>query len=132
MGVRYSYLSQQFEDCPELWDELKKFVKTGDFTLGKPLTEFEQNFSSLIGTRFAIGVNSGTDAIKIALRALGVGAGDEVITAANTFVATVGAIAEIGAVPIFIDVDKDTIGLSPSALSFFLKNNTIVKNKKCR
>jgi len=105
MGVRYSYLSQQFEDCPELWDELKKFVKTGDFTLGKPLTEFEQNFSSLIGTKFAIGVNSGTDAIKIALRALGVGAGDEVITAANTFVATVGAIAEIGAVPVFIDVD---------------------------
>ena len=106
MGVRYSYLSQQFEDCPELWDELKKFVKTGDFTLGKPLTEFEQNFSSLIGTNFAIGVNSGTDAIKIALRALGVGAGDEVITAANTFVATVGAIAEIGAVPVFIDVDE--------------------------
>ena len=56
MGVRYSYLSQQFEDCPELWDELKKFVKTGDFTLGKPLTEFEKNFSSLIGTNFAIGV----------------------------------------------------------------------------
>lgn len=106
MGVRYSYLSQQFENCPELWDQLREFVKTGDFTLGKPLTEFEHNFSSLIGTRFAIGVNSGTDAIKIALRALGVGAGDEVITAANTFVATVGAIAEIGAVPIFIDVDE--------------------------
>ena len=105
MAVRYSYLSQQFEDCPELWEELKKFVKTGDFTLGKPLYEFEDNFSSLIGTRHAIGVNSGTDAIKIALRALGVGAGDEVITAANTFVATVGAIAEIGAIPIFIDVD---------------------------
>jgi len=106
MGVRYSYLSQQFEDCPDLWDELKKFVKTGDFTLGKPLTEFEQNFASLIGTNFAIGVNSGTDAIKIALRALGVGAGDEVITAANTFVATVGAIAEIGAIPVFVDVDE--------------------------
>lgn len=105
MAVRYSYLSQQFEDCPELWEELKKFVKTGDFTLGKPLCEFEDNFSSLIGTRHAIGVNSGTDAIKIALRALGVGVGDEVITAANTFVATVGAIAEIGAVPIFVDVD---------------------------
>ena len=105
MAVRYSYLSQQFEDCPELWEELKKFVKTGDFTLGKPLYEFEDNFSSLIGTRHAIGVNSGTDAIKIALRALGVGVGDEVITAANTFVATVGAIAEIGAVPIFVDVD---------------------------
>ena len=106
MAVRYSYLSQQFEDCPELWEELKKFVKTGDFTLGKPLYEFEDNFSSLIGTKYAIGVNSGTDAIKIALRALGVNAGDEVITAANTFVATVGAIAEIGAIPVFIDVDE--------------------------
>jgi len=106
MAVRYSYLSQQFEDCPELWEELKKFVKTGDFTLGKPLYEFEDNFASLIGTKFAIGVNSGTDAIKIALRALGVGVGDEVITAANTFVATVGAIAEIGAIPVFIDVDE--------------------------
>ena len=105
MAVRYSYLSQQFEDCPELWEELKKFVKTGDFTLGKPLYDFEENFASLIGTKYAIGVNSGTDAIKIALRALGVGAGDEVITAANTFVATVGAIAEIGAIPVFIDVD---------------------------
>jgi hypothetical protein len=53
MAVRYSYLSQQFEDCPELWDELKKFVKTGDFTLGKPLYEFEDNFASLIGTKVA-------------------------------------------------------------------------------
>lgn len=106
MAVRYSYLSQQFADCPELWEELKAFVKTGDFTLGKPLYEFEDNFSFLIGTQYAIGVNSGTDAIKIALRALGVSAGDEVITAANTFVATVGAIAEIGAVPVFIDVDE--------------------------
>ena len=106
MAVRYSYLSQQFEDCPELWEELKKFVKTGDFTLGKPLYEFEENFSSLIGTKYAIGVNSGTDALKIALRALGVGSGDEVITAANTFVATVGAISEIGAIPVFIDVDE--------------------------
>jgi aminotransferase EvaB len=106
MAVRYSYLSQQFEDCPELWEELKKFVKTGDFTLGKPLYEFEENFSSLIGTKYAIGVNSGTDALKIALRALGVSTGDEVITAANTFVATVGAISEIGAIPVFIDVDE--------------------------
>jgi dTDP-4-amino-4,6-dideoxygalactose transaminase len=106
MAVRYSYLSQQFEDCPELWDKLKKFVSTGDFTLGKPLIEFENNFASLIETKYAVGVNSGTDAIKIALRALGVGKDDEVITAANTFVATVGAIAEIGAVPVFIDVDS--------------------------
>lgn len=103
MPVRYSYLAQQFADCPELWEELKAFVATGDFTLGKPLVEFENAFAALIGSRFAVGVNSGTDAIKLSLRALGVRPGDEVITAANTFVATVGAIAEIGAVPIFVD-----------------------------
>ena len=106
MPVRYSYLSQQFGDCPDLWEDLRDFVKTGDFTLGRPLQDFERNFAELIGVNFASGVNSGTDAIKIALKALGIGPGDEVITAANTFVATVGAINEIGAIPVFIDVDE--------------------------
>ena len=103
MRVRYSYLAQQFGDCEDLWQELKAFVPTGDFTLGKPLREFECRFADLIGTRHAIGVNSGTDALKLSLKALGVGPGDEVITAANTFVATVGAICEIGATPVFVD-----------------------------
>ena len=105
MRVRYSYLSEQFADIDDLWEQLKAFVPTGDFTLGKPLTEFEDRFADLIGTRHAIGVNSGTDAIKLALKAVGVEPGDEVITAANTFVATVGAINEVGARPVFVDVD---------------------------
>lgn len=105
MHVRYSYLPQQFGDCDDLWADLKEFVKTGDFTLGAPLTEFENKFANLIGTKHAIGVNSGTDAIKLSLKSLGVGHGDEVITAANTFVATVGAIAELGAKPVFVDCD---------------------------
>ncbi|MGA1611992.1 MAG: DegT/DnrJ/EryC1/StrS family aminotransferase, partial [Ilumatobacteraceae bacterium] len=103
MKVRYSYLAQQFADCDDLWLQLKEFVKTGDFTLGAPLTEFENKFANLIGTKYAVGVNSGTVAIKLSLVAAGVKAGDEVITAANTFVATVGAIAEIGAIPKFVD-----------------------------
>jgi len=103
--VRYSYLQQQFKNCDDLWDSLKEFVSTGDFTLGEPLWEFEEKFAKLIGTKHAIGVNSGTDAIKLSLKAFGVGQGDEVITAANTFVATVGAIAEVGAIPVFIDCD---------------------------
>ena len=68
MKVRYSYLSQQFGNCPELWKNLKDFVKTGDFTLGKPLEVFEKKFAKLIGTKYAIGVNSGTDAIKLSLK----------------------------------------------------------------
>lgn len=105
MKVRYSYLPQQFGNCPELWSDLKKFVKTGDFTLGKPLEIFEKKFAKIIGTKYAVGVNSGTDAIKLPLKAIGIKAGDEIITAANTFVATVGAITELGAKPIFIDCD---------------------------
>ena len=73
-----------------------QFVNTGDFTLGKPLEKFERQLPPN-GTRHAVGVNSGTDAIKLSLKSLGVTHGDEVITAANTFVATVGAIAELGA-----------------------------------
>ncbi len=105
MKVRYSYLSQQFSNCPELWINLKKFVQTGDFTLGKPLEVFEKKFAKLIGTKYAIGVNSGTDAIKLPLKAIGIKPGDEIITAANTFVATIGAITELGAKPVFVDCD---------------------------
>ena len=105
MKVRYSYLPQQFGNCPELWSKLKKFVSTGDFTLGKPLKEFENKFAKLIGTKYAVGVNSGTDAIKLSLKAISVDKGDEIITASNTFVATVGAITELGAKPVFVDCD---------------------------
>ncbi len=106
MHVRYSYLKQQFSNCPDLWKELKRFVATGDFTLGKPLKTFEQKFAKLIGTKFAVGVNSGTDALKLSLKAININPGDEVITAANTFVATVGAITELGAKPVFVDCDN--------------------------
>ena len=115
MKVRYSYLKQQFSNCNDLWINLRKFVSTGDFTLGKELEKFEKNFSKLIGTKFAVGVNSGTDATKLSLRALNIGYGDEVITAANTFVATVGAITEIGARPVFVDCD-DTFCMNVSSV----------------
>lgn len=106
MKVRYSYLPQQFADIDPLLADIKRLVQSGDFTLGRELDRFEQRFAALIGTRHAIGVGSGTDAIKLSLKALGVGHGDEVITAANTFIATAGAIAEIGARPVFVDCDE--------------------------
>ena len=105
MRVRYSPLAQQFADVDEVFAELRTLVASGDFTLGKPVQEFEAEFAATLGVKHAIGVGSGTDAIKLPLRALGIGAGDEVITAANTFYATVGAIAEVGARPVFVDCD---------------------------
>jgi aminotransferase EvaB len=104
--VRYSYLGQQFAQPEEIFERIRQVVAQGSFTLGPAVAQFEQEFARLIGVRHAIGVASGTDAIKIPLRALGVGHGDEVITAANTFVATVGAIAEVGATPVFIDCNE--------------------------
>ena len=106
MKVNYSYLPRQFADIDDLLKKIKDFVKTGDFTLGKPLVEFEKKFAKLMGVKYAIGVNSGTDAIKLSLKALGIKSGDEIITAANTFVATVGAINELGARPVFVDCDN--------------------------
>ena len=72
MKVRYSYLKQQFSNAPDLWKNLKKFVETGDFTLGKELNKFENKFAKLIGTKYAVGVNSGTDAIKLSLKLLNI------------------------------------------------------------
>ena len=123
MKVRYSYLPQQFDHCDDLWEDLKRFVSAGDFTLGKPLLEFERQFANLIGTKFAIGVNSGTDAIKLSLKALGINPGDEVITAANTFVATVGAICEVGAIPVFVDCD-DTFCMNVEQIESVLSSKT--------
>ena len=123
MKVRYSYLKEQFSNCPNLWAQLKKFVNTGDFTLGKPLIKFEKQFARLIGTKYAVGVNSGTDAIKLSLKVLGIKQGDEVITAANTFVATIGAIVELGAIPVFVDCD-DTFCMNVEQIEKKITNKT--------
>lgn len=85
----------------KMWNDV---LSTGDFTLGKAVTEFEERFAKMCGSKYAIGVANGTDAIKLPLKMCGVGPGDEVITAANTFVASAGAIVECGATPRFVDM----------------------------
>ena len=121
--VRYSYLPQQFGDPTEILEELRRFVPTGNFTLGKPVVEFERRFAELIGVRHAIGVNSGTDALKLSLKAVGVGHGDEVVTTANTFIATAGAINEVGARNVFVDCD-DTFCMDVSKLEAAISPRT--------
>jgi dTDP-3-amino-2,3,6-trideoxy-4-keto-D-glucose/dTDP-3-amino-3,4,6-trideoxy-alpha-D-glucose/dTDP-2,6-dideoxy-D-kanosamine transaminase len=106
MKVRYSYLKEQFADPDEILAEIKALVLTGDFTLGAQVEQFEKQFARLIGTQYAVGVGSGTDALMLSLKALEIGHGDEVITAANTFIATAGAINAVGARPVFVDVTE--------------------------
>jgi dTDP-3-amino-2,3,6-trideoxy-4-keto-D-glucose/dTDP-3-amino-3,4,6-trideoxy-alpha-D-glucose/dTDP-2,6-dideoxy-D-kanosamine transaminase len=107
MKVSANYLARQFTKpvTEAILDDIRALVESGDFTLGKPLQEFERRFSALVGGREVIAVNSGTEALILALKALGIGPGDEVITVPNTFYATVGAIVAVGATPRFCDVD---------------------------
>jgi dTDP-4-amino-4,6-dideoxygalactose transaminase len=86
-----------------------------DYILGSAVERFEAAFAAFIGTRHAIGVGTGLAAIELALRAYGIGPGDEVITAANTFIATVLAIEAVGARPVLVDVDPDTYNIDPAA-----------------
>jgi len=99
----------------ELLAAAAEVIDSGQFILGPQVREFEQRFAELCGVRQAVGVNSGTDAICLALRALDIGPGDEVITVPNSFVATASAIALCGAKPVFVDV-RDDYNMDPGKI----------------
>lgn len=107
MKVSYAFLKKQFENPDPILKEVKKLVKSGDFTLGPKVTEFEEKIAAFQGSKYAVGVNSGTDALIFILRILGIGPGDEVITVANSFYATVAAIELVGAKTVFVDVNEE-------------------------
>ena len=86
---------------------VNKVFSSGNLILGNELKNLEKNFSKYIGNKFAVGVNSGTDALTLGLHLLGVRRGDEVITVPNSFVASVSVIVHLGAKPVFIDVLPD-------------------------
>jgi dTDP-4-amino-4,6-dideoxygalactose transaminase len=90
---------------------IKTVLERGDFILGQALEQFEADFAAFIGTEFAIGVDSGMSALMLALRGLKIGPGDEVITSANTFIATALTISGVGATPVLVDVDPETYTL---------------------
>jgi len=108
MRIPYNYLDRQFGavETEEILDDLRDLVRTGEFTIGPPVLEFERRLGAMIGVKHVVGTNTGTDALILALKALGVGPGHEVITQVNTFYATAGAIVAVGARPVFVDVDE--------------------------
>jgi len=91
----------------EILTEIDRVLSSGDLILRKDVETFEENLARFVGTRFAVGVNSGTDALYLALKTLGVGPGDEVITQSHTFVATVQVIKLCGATPLLADLGED-------------------------
>ena len=107
MKVKYAYLDDQFaRRVDQFIADLRPLIASGEFTIGPYVERFERQFAEYIGVKHAIGTNTGTGALILCLKALGIGVGDEVITVPNTFIATVGAIAAVGARPVFVDCDE--------------------------
>lgn len=100
---------------PEIDGALRRILEATSFILGREVQAFESAFSTFVGGGETVGVASGTAALELALRALGVGPGDEVITVAHTFIATAEAISHTGARPVFVDIDPVTYTMDPAA-----------------
>jgi len=117
MLVPYFDLKTQFSTLQtEIAEALDRVCRSAAFILGEEVAAFEQEFAAYCESKYCIAVNSGTSALHLALLALGVRPGDEVITTPNTFIATGEAICYTGAKPVFVDIDPQTANLDPTRL----------------
>ena len=114
MSVRFPILDL-VSDVESIWDEVNEAIqgvlRAGQFILGPNVAAFEKEMADYLGCKHAIGLNSGTDALVIGLRALGIGPGDEVITTAFSFFSTSEAVSLLGATPVFVDIDPVSYNL---------------------
>lgn len=107
MKIKFFNPSKEFKlHEKEYTKEWKRVRSNGDLILREDLEKFEKNFAKFVGVNYAVGVNSGTDALFIALKALGIGAGDKVLVPSHTFVATVQVVEQVGAIPVLYDMDS--------------------------
>ena len=108
----------------EIDKAVERVLKSGWFILGKELGKFEENFAKYLSVKYVIGNNSGTDAIFLALKALGIGSGDEIITVANTATPTISAIRMAGAIPVFVDIDESNFNINPDLIEKKITSKT--------
>ncbi|MDI6705306.1 MAG: DegT/DnrJ/EryC1/StrS family aminotransferase [Bacillota bacterium] len=117
MGIPLVDLNAQYQSIKEEVNAaVSGVINSGKFIMGKHVREFEENFAQYSGSKFAISVANGTDALVIALKALGIGPGDEIVTTPFTFFATCEAIVQCGAKPVFADIDAYTYNIDPDAI----------------
>lgn len=118
-------LHAQYESIkPEIDAAIQRTIEKTAFILGPEAKQFEQHFAEFCGAKHAIGLDSGTAALHLAMIALGIGAGDEVITTAHTFVATCEPVSLVGARPVFVDIDPHTYNMDPAKLEAAITPNT--------
>ncbi len=118
-------LKAQYESIKEKIDAaIRRVLENSSFILGKEVEVFEESFAHYCGARFSVGTNSGTSALHLALLALGIKEGDEVLTVSQTFVATLEAICLVGARPVFIDIDQKTYCMDPAKIEGAITNKT--------
>ncbi|HKQ78849.1 MAG TPA: DegT/DnrJ/EryC1/StrS family aminotransferase [Blastocatellia bacterium] len=108
---------------PEIDEAIRQTLDSGWYILGRQVTGFEREFAGYLGAKRCVGVANGTDALHLALRAVGVGPGDAVVTVAHTAVATVAAIEMTGGLPLMVDIDPVTLTISPDELEDAIKNH---------
>ena len=125
MKIPFSTLKYLHNDLKsEIVKKFDDIYESGWFIHGNELKDFENNFAKYIGCKYCVGVGNGLDAITLALRALGIKKGDEVIVPSNTFIATVLAISEVGATPILVDTDLDTCNISYKSIEKNITSKT--------
>lgn len=125
MNISLIDLKRQYETIKEDGDKaVLKVLNDAKYIMGENVVSFEKEFASYIGVKHAISVGNGTDALIIALKALGIGHGDEVITTPFTFFATAESISFVGATPVFVDVLKDSYNIDPEEIEKAITENT--------
>ena len=125
MKVPFGDLSRQYKKYKKEFDRIVSGVfEKGSFILGENLKSFEKDFSKYLEANHAIGVANGTDALFLALKAVGIGSGDEVITVSNTAVPTISAIDAAGAKPVFVDIEESTFNIDPSKIESAITSKT--------
>ncbi len=125
MEIKYLDLKAQYDTLKDEIDPgIQDVLNSSSFVLGPKVGDFECDFSKYCETKFAAGVNSGTSALILAMRALDIGEGDEVITTANTFVATAAAIATVGANAVLVDVDPVSRNINPELIEEVISDDT--------
>ena len=125
MKVPFIDLKAQYETIRgQVEPAVLNLLASQNLVLGEPVEQFEKHMADYIGCNYAVGMSSGTDALICCLMALGIGSGDEVIVPTFTFFASAGAIARVGATPVFVDIDAETFNLDVDKASQAITGRT--------